>query len=433
MSLFNLNNEMLKSMRIPTPHISELGPQVLGVAAWNSMVAHNSTSRTVMDSNHIASPVSLLTPEKKKSLISGVEYELGKYIDDFKVDDDSIVVGIIQKIIGDPNNPKTGIFLEYERDGELWLDYLEVPTYKTKHSFFGYPIHKTEEMKDLTYGSPVTSGTVLGKTNSLNDGGCWMPGLNANVAFMTVPETGEDGIMVSESFCDGMKFTSVTSRVAYLDRNTMPVNVHGDDDVFKMFPDLGEYVREGYPLFATRDRNDMFITADLNNKNIKEIDWNFDNLQYTGAPNSRVIDIEVVRGSNIKPVYSESMTKQLDYWYEINVSYAKRTINQYETLLRDYRNKFGASFTPRETGRLIIALRDHMVMEATETERRKTSHDDHVIDQYRVKITVESIIRPNVGYKLTGIHGDRYLSRYIVIYIWYLINCWEVLRDGSPK
>lgn len=395
--------------RIPEVQNSELDPRLLGTAANNALVGHCSTPRAVMDSNHMASRPSLINPDKKESLISGVEYELGKYIEDIKVPENCEVVGTVQKIPNHPANPETTVFVTYERNGSLWLDLIVVPRFKSKHSYFGYRLHQTEEMKSLSFGKSLKKDSILASTDSLLDDGTYGYGFNANVVMISDPATAEDGFVVRRGFLEKMAFTTVETKIINLDKDSFMLNYYGDEDNYKMFPNIGERVKENGILGVIRKRNDFFAITDLNDDDIKEVDYTFDDPIYLtkGARESTVVDIKVVRGSNIKCVYSDNMVTQLEENYELNCNYAESIIKQYFNILRELRRKFGGNFTPRLGKDLNIFVRDQMALKETKTTKCKTSNKRKDIDQYRIEITVMSIVVPNLGFKLTDLHGGK--------------------------
>lgn len=399
----------MKEYKAPEPSYSELDPRLLGTAASNSLVGHCSTPRAVMDSNHMASRPSLLYPEKKQSLISGVEYELGKYIDDIKVPENCEVLGSVQKIPGSPHNPETTVFITYYEDGKLWLDVVVVPAFRSKHSYFGYKLHPTEEMLSLSYGKALMKDTILAATDSLGDDGFYKHGFNANVAMMTDPATAEDGFVVAEEFLDKLSFYSLETKIINLDKETFLLNIYGDENNFKAFPNVGEKVREDGILCAVRRRNDFFAVTDLNDDDIKEIDYIFDEPLYINkdAREATVVDINVYRGANIRCVYSDNMVTQLEENYEMNQSYSENVIRNYHTILRELRSKFGRNFTPNISPKLTVLIKDHLVFRETSTSKRRTRKKRKEIDQYYIEIKVLSYVRPNKGFKLTGLFGDK--------------------------
>jgi len=78
---------------------------------------------------------------------SGIEYELGKYINDIRIDRDSVVKGFVARYPNISSEIKCGgtLFLEYEEDGFVFIDCIEIEEYKSSHTFFGYKLTETPE------------------------------------------------------------------------------------------------------------------------------------------------------------------------------------------------------------------------------------------------------------------------------------------------
>lgn len=381
--------------------LSELDPRLLSVAADYSFVGNCSTARLVMHSNHIASRPSLIRPEKKQSVISGIEYELGKYIDDVKAEYNCVVRGTVPKVVNNPElNPETSLFVEFERDGEIFLDLIDIPNHRSKHTYFGYDLIPTEELQNIRYGSPLAEGTILAKTRSLANDHSYMYGVNANVAMMADKAGAEDGYIVSESFLKKIEFTTISKRVIHLDRDTIPINLYGDDEVFKMFPDIGETVNAAGILFATRERDDYFSIVDINNEGISEIDYNFDDPVHV-PKGSKVIDIKVYKGTNPKKVFSDNISEQLEKYYQLQYAYYDSIVKNYYTLLREAKQMYGSNFRPRLTPRMHDLVTEAMIFLAARDSKRKLKKDKKDIEQYRVEITCMSVVRPHNAFKLS--------------------------------
>lgn len=385
---------------------TELKPEFLGIAADNSFIYNNSTPRSVMHSSHVSQRVSLINPDKK-ILLTGIEGELGKYINDVRADEDIIVKAVIPKRrdLG-PGNPETILLVEFERDGEYWLDKIEVPSHRSADGFFGFRLHPTEELLNVSYNSAISKGTVLARTDSLADDGTYKMGISANVALMSHPSVSEDGFVVSESFLDKAKFTSVTKRTIYLTKENMPLNLYGDKDTFRMFPEIGQPVRADGLLCATRERNDWFSIADMNNESISEVDHTFDTPVYVPM-NSVVVDVKVIRGNYQKSEYSSEMTTQLDEHASYYVSYCTDIVRQYDKIIYEHKRMYGDNFKARQTPRLRRFIADCMIIRDSVTSKNRLCYRRINIDQYQVEITCMSIIRPNLGFKLSDIHAAK--------------------------
>ena len=387
---------------------TEIKAEFIGTAAINSFIANTSSPRAVMDFSHFSAHLALLTPDEKV-VKSGIEYELGKYINDIKADHDYIVKAIIPryKEFGIQEVPTYTLLVEYEENGQLYLDYIDVNTFNTSHTFFGYKLYPTDSFNNLSYNGIIPKDTILAKTDSYGEEGAYNYGLNVNMAFMSHPSVSEDGFVVSESFCERAKFNSIIKRTINITKDTLPVNLYGDKDIFKFIPSIGENVREDGLLCALRERNDWFSVSDLNDANISEVDITFDNLIYVN-PNSKVIDIRVTRGNYNKQEFSSKMTEQLDLYADMLTNYYTNVVNKYEQIMQEKKTMYGSSDVVRLTPKLHRFITDSIIkINSVTSNKNRLCYRKLPIDQYRIEITTISEIKPSLGFKLTDIHAAK--------------------------
>lgn len=387
---------------------TEIKAEFIGTAAINSFIANTSSPRAVMDFSHFSAHLPLLTPDEKV-VKSGIEYELGKYINDVRSDHDYVIKAIIPRYreFGVVDVPTYTILAEYEENGQIFIDFIDVDTHKSSHTFFGYKLKPTEELVNMSYNSVLPRDTILAKTDSLGEEGAYNYGLNVNMAFMSHPSVSEDGFVVSESFVKRARFNSIVKRVINITKDTLPVNLYGDKDVFKFIPNIGEKVREDGLLCALRERNDWFSVSDLNDVNISEVDITFDNLMYVN-PNSTVLDVKVIRGNYNKQEFTGKMTKQLDDFAGMLINYYTNCVNKFYQILNEKKVMYGSTDAVRITPRLHRFITDcEIKINAVTSNKNKLCYRKLPIDQYRIEITTISTIEPKEGFKLTDIHAAK--------------------------
>ena len=385
---------------------TELKPEFLGVASINSFISNVSSPRACMDANHFASHLPLFNPDEKL-IKTGIEYELGKTVDDVRAEHDYVVKGKVERYAGyGLPSPGSTLFVEFMEDGKLCLDYVDIPGHKSSHGFFGYPIRKTEIIENISYNDVIPKGTVLGKTDSYGREGSYDFGLNANVVFMSHPSVADDGFVISESFAKRAAFPSIIKRVININKNTIPLNLNGNDDIFKFLPEIGENVRADGMLCATRPRNDWFSVYDLSNRGLVEVDSVFDDPVYVNT-HSKVIDIKVIRGNYNKPEFPSKITEQLDRYADMLIQYYKSVITMYERIMAE-KSGYASQENIRVTPRLTNFMTDcYVKVNAATTGKIKLSYKRLPIDQYRIEVTTMNTIIPNYGYKLTDLSASK--------------------------
>lgn len=380
---------------------TEAKPEFVGTAVINPLFTHVSSPRAVMDANHAAQHLPLIKPEEP-ILKSGIEYELGKYINHVKVDHDSVVKAIVPKYKNGELNTETILFLEYERDGRDYLDYLEIQEYMSTHNMFGYKLKATDEFHGLHYNATIPKDTVLGAAASYGKDGTYDFTLNANVAFMSHPSVAEDGFAVSDEFLKRASYTIVTKRVINITKNLIPLNINGDNDFFKFLPDIGEAVRPDGLLCAYREGNEWLSVVDMSDEALCELDSTFDTPIYVPT-NSYVVDINVIRGNYNKSEFATSMTRQLDYYAEAQINYYKEIVDRYNKIVAENTSRFGNDEAIRQTPRLRRFIADCMAKINATNGKQKLCYRKLPIDQYRIEVTVCSVRVPNYGSKLTDL------------------------------
>lgn len=387
---------------------TEIKAEFIGTAAINSFIANTSSPRAVMDFSHFSTHLPLLTPDEKV-IKSGIEYELGKYINDVRTEYDYVVKAIIPRYreFGVSNVPTYTILVEYEENDQIFIDFIDVDTYKSSHTFFGYKLKPTEELMNISFNSIIKKDTILAKSDSYGEEGAYNYGLNANVVFMSHPSVSEDGFVVSESFVKRARFNSIIKRTINITKDTIPVNLYGNKDIFKFIPNIGEKVREDGLLCAIRERNDWFSISDLNDTNISEVDIIFDNLIYVN-PNSTVLDVKVIRGNYNKQEFTSKMTKQLDEYAAMLINYYTNVVNKFYQILNEKKVMYGKIDGIRITPRLHRFITDcEIKINAVTSNKNKLCYRKLPIDQYRIDITTISTIEPKEGFKLTDVHAAK--------------------------
>jgi len=387
---------------------TEIKPEFVSTSCLNNWVANTSSSRVCMDNNHVSQIVSLVNPDPVL-IKSGIEYELGKYINDVRTDYDYVVKAIIPKYPNHRQNqpPEISVLCEFEKNGITYLDIIQITSYKSSHNFFGYQQHLTEEFNNIGYNNIIPKDTILARTNSLAEDGSYKYGINANVALMSHPSVSEDGFVISESFRERSKFTSVIKRVINLTKGNIPVNLYGNRELFKFLPDIGDKVREDGLLCAIRERNDWFSIADSNTSSLSEIDFIFDTPIYV-TPGSVVVDINIVKGNYNKNEFTDRMTEQLDNYASELIVYYSTIIKRFEEIINEkkliFKDLSGFKITPR-LHRYITDIQ--IKVNATTSNKIKLCYRKLPIDQYRIEVVTMAVVKLDLGFKLSGTFGDK--------------------------
>lgn len=383
---------------------NELAPEFLGVVGLNPFAAYISASRLAMFCNHIGQHL-VVKDCTVNRLSTGVGREYAKDVHAIRMPCNAIIVKVIRKypeqIDGNiPGENPTTVVVYQDNDsptGEIGV--LVIEHRHCLHQHYGFTYVMTPDFYRLAPDVAVDKGTVLATSPTITEAGDHRFGLEAQVAFMSLPGVAEDGVIVSESFCKRMTTRGYGTRTVSWGKNAMPLNKFGDDTRFKAFPDIGESVGSDGLLWASRSYDDMLSIAMMSNKALRTLDY-FDKPHY--APGARVTDVTILKGNKNKAVLPHGMEDQCRYYYQRGYAFHEEII----AVERDLRRRYGT--------RLHLSKRFHnLVVESLAvTTMAERSHvvptfNKQPVDEWVVQLSFDYEVIPTIGFKLTGLHGDK--------------------------
>ena len=217
-----------------------------------------SGNRGVMDCQFMEHAVPLINPETP-AVPTGFEKAYGKYTDSYLTSDaDYRVIAVIPKytITGRFNyiyilqNVLTKVYTLYE-----------VKHYECLSEEQGYlrPFTHGDEYKP---GDVIKKGSLIYKSNNHDEYGNYRYGLNPNVCFISLAANEEDGMVISDEFYERCSFYNFNKTSITLNKNQILLNLYGDANNYKCFPDISEEVKDGM-VYAKRTVNYDNAAAEL--------------------------------------------------------------------------------------------------------------------------------------------------------------------------
>ena len=315
-----------------------LDPRALGFQAglipW---IGQTSSPRVEMFSNHINQAL-VLEAGEFPHIFCGPEKNYGEYeLSKTRRDQGIMVVKVIPKypsILGQMqirNNPSmTAIYVG--RDDNK-LNYMKIESHTRGSDGFGYENRFENADRFLEEGHYIPKEMRL-VTSPIHKNGLYCPGINVNTAYMTLEDTIEDGMVVSESFAEMLETTEIHTVNIPIFPDYYPLNLYGDDSGVKAFPDIGESVNESGFLCAFRCADSETFIPDttqvsLNNIQIHDIAY------YVSAPvGSRVIDININAARSTK--MPKSLYEQADKYIHASNRYWKEVVSTYNQYRKTY-------------------------------------------------------------------------------------------------
>ncbi|CAK9253467.1 unnamed protein product [Sphagnum jensenii] len=330
-----LNNEHLKR---DYPYLNNVkyDPRLLGFYSGLSPFVGNVTApRLDMVASHINQALGL-HGSQSAMLFAGPEQQLGDH--EYRTDrrtQDGMIIAVI------PKYPRTSGRIKINENPSLTVIYIGETDKKIHHFVlnsytaltdgFGY-MNTPINQHLLQTGWPLPLYDDKGKeikfaTSPSHKAGLYCMGLNANVAYMTMEETIEDSVCISQSLADRMATDELHQEKIIIRANQHPLNTYGVEDEWKIFPDIGETVNADGVICSLRGpiSEETFI-PDLIPDLLASRQAMHDETYY-GAAGSLVIDLDfnIARPDKLPSRQYAQVEKYtnaiVDYWKKIVAVY----------------------------------------------------------------------------------------------------------------
>ena len=259
---------------------------------------------------------------------------------------------------------------------------------------FGVPFNN-EFIDSLEEGDMVNSGEVLYKSASYDEDMNYGYGKNAVVMYTLDPNTAEDAAEVRKGFAyDCEHLESDTHEICYND-NDFFLNMFGDDDNFKVIPDIGEFTDKGY-LCAIRRQFNNQLFYDFKKSSLSEIHESDDVRWVDGA--QQVVDIDIYNNQEGE-IEDTKFTKQINKYLRSQNEYYREILETCEEIINS-----GEAYAP-DIDYLYKRAGEMLGIEKTTTKWRTTKETSP--SKMVIRITVKKMVPLHKGNKITGRFGNK--------------------------
>lgn len=294
---------------------------------------HTSTQRLTMFCNNCSQWV-LVDGCEHPLIFTGWESVIGDYEWDYtKRDHDVVIQEVIPKFdmsMGDSNMPVDYCII-YTDEVTKEINYFMLKNHQYNDDF-GY-IFKKMNINQLCKGSYVLKDTKF-TTSPAHDGNKYMMGVNANIAVMSIPECAEDPFIISESFSKKCRHTAINSIEYNIKIDEIPLNLYGDVDTYKVFPDIGDVVNDDGIIFATRKPTELGRIFDTAPNVLNSVQMH-DNI-FVAPKGATVIDVEVhINSKQLKIIKDNPIYAQFYKYSQQHHRFYNNVVSAYERLVAD--------------------------------------------------------------------------------------------------
>ena len=384
-----------------------------------SFLPNNTSGRIVMSDIQDGQKPPVKNPEPP-IVSTGYGSQLKKFTYDVVMENDSIFMKAIKKqptkegvSIWDEDNWVSIIIFVYDIVDEE-LKHYEIDRYKILGGRFGFRYIVDEDyINKLEYRDTIPAGTKLAWCKS-NSEKYRMTGRNLNTLICSLPEVGEDTMWISDSVLEDYSVNQYEVYETSYGKGSILANIHGDENEYKAFPDVGDVIPASGVLFAkipldlsvlkkedfSYIENAMLYT----NKGLRSRRPHFSDhtlLKYKG----KVVAIDIFHNPKSGESVEEGdlSIQTAKYLTAINL-FHKEIVDLYKF----YRKNFSDGRINPDTNTLIVesmVVTEEPIKGKVPTITRKKKKSK--LDMYTVRITIEHELSPNNGWKFSNNYGHK--------------------------
>lgn len=376
---FNLKNELLEADERIDDMTEILGKSMLTFPQYNNAM------RTVMMSSHMNQFTNMENPDFPR-VFTNFENIVGKNSDGYlSASHNYEVYAKVTKFEDIVDHPTIFKLFVYCPETDTY-DVITRKPIENLTEVFGYK-YNNDAIDQIEPGDKIKKGDILYKSKSYDEYMNYRYGKNIRVMFSLDPDTSEDAAVCSRSLSKMMATTQCETVSIPINPNDYPLNIYGDDEEFKSFPEIGE-MTNGVLMTTRRQYNDQLL-----------FDFRSDTLK------------ETVDGDT--SYYINGMVEDIEIYCN-NDELEDNTFNHQIIKYLDSQNKFYEEIKQVceeiiATGSNISSELDYLYKRTLEmlSTTKKWKLDDNVFSNILMNVTVSRSNYLAKGSKLTGRFGNK--------------------------
>lgn len=228
---------------------------MLGIGLKQPFNNCESASRKLMASVHTSHTMPLFKGEKA-FIETGYEIRFGDYSSSItKTDSDYRVIAKISKYSFSPNHM---YYLIVEDLRSKKLDVIERIPYHYVTESYGF-LYNNTTLDNTEVGQVIPNNTIMQKSLAFDQYNNRTDGLNLNVVYLSLDQNLEDSVVISQSAADKMLAPLVKPVSIMINENNIPLNLYGDDKIYKCIPDIGEDIKDNILIALRKEKKEEMV------------------------------------------------------------------------------------------------------------------------------------------------------------------------------
>lgn len=195
---------------------------------------------------------------------------------------------------------------------------------------YGY-LYNNSVMDTLEVGCEVPANRIIRKSTSYDEYLNSCSGVNLLAAYIATDITMEDGMLISESARQKLAAPLIKKVVVNINDNDLLLNLMGEGNNYKSFPDIGENIQNGILCGVRREKTEDMLYSQVVDR-LKTILMSDD--KYT-IESGTVIDIDI-RCNNPEILKSKYTNSQVLWYYNDHIRYISEIVQATDRLMHIY-------------------------------------------------------------------------------------------------
>lgn len=346
----------------------------------------NST-RTQMFTSHLKQFLNLVEPQFPR-VFTNAENTVGKHSSAYlKTKSDLEIIEKIEKYGDILETPYIYHLFVFDKKKKKYKVITRKEVEENLTEDFGFH-YNNDEIDRFKVGDIIPKGDVLYKSNSYDESMNYRYGTNAKVQYVLNPYTSEDAADISESFSKRMTSMKVKKIPWGLNKNDIPLNLYGDEDEYKPYPDIGEPAAGIFGCARPQYNNQLLF--DFKDSNLRIIKDSDRPVSYAG--HGFIVDYEIycnddeLEETSFNSQIIKYLNSQTKYWKKI-YKVTKKIINSGYDYDKDI---------------------DYLHKRADEyLDTDKKWKDDSVFGGVKIVATIAEYLPLTKGNKFSGRYGNK--------------------------
>lgn len=301
--------------------------EMLGKGSMMPFNASNSGSRKLMFGTHLEQRLPLCNPDVPY-IQTGYENQFGTNSSSFTVADvDYQVFDKIPKFKHDPNYHFYLICIDEENKK---ITVFEKKQYKHITESYGYTYSNNSAINFAEPGTRIPKGSAILKSRAFDEFNNRMDGKNLLTLYTACEETMEDALVISESAATALASPLIKKVTIQVNDNEIPLNLYGDENFYKIFPDIGEETDHGILCGMRVEKKEESLYS-LSYNRLRELMISDEKYTVSG----RVVDIDVY-ANNPDNFIDNPYYGQIHKYYMDQIDMWRHIVDAVEVGLKGY-------------------------------------------------------------------------------------------------